>query len=76
MSKIKTTNKYIKAVWKHVYRCGYCDLQYIMRGEDPVYYNKEGQFFTDTASKFDYIFTSAEEVVDEYKKDYIYDRRV
>lgn len=38
--------------------------------EDPVYYNKEGQFFTDTASKFDYIFTSAEEVVDEYKKDY------
>ena len=38
--------------------------------EDPVYYNKEGKFFTDTASKFDYIFTSAEEVVDEYKKDY------
>ena len=39
MAKIKTTNKYIKAVWKHVYRCGYCDLQYIMRGEEPVYYN-------------------------------------
>lgn len=39
MSKIKTTNKYIKAVWKNVYRCGYCDLQYIMKGEDPVYYN-------------------------------------
>lgn len=38
--------------------------------EDPVYYNMEGRFFTDTASKFDYIFTSAEEVVDEYKKDY------
>lgn len=38
--------------------------------EDPVYYNKEGEFFTDTAIKFDYIFTSAEEVVDEYKKDY------
>ena len=38
--------------------------------EDPVYYNREGRFFTDTASKFDYIFTSAEEVVDEYKKDY------
>lgn len=38
--------------------------------EDPVYYNKEGEFFTDTASKFDYIFTSAEEVVNEYKKDY------
>ena len=39
MAKIKTTNKYIKAVWANVYRCGYCDLQYIMRGEDPVYYN-------------------------------------
>ena len=39
MSKIKTTNKHIKAVWGHVYRCGYCDLQYIMRGEEPVYYN-------------------------------------
>ena len=39
MSKIKTTNKYIKAVWGNVYRCGYCDLQYIMRGEEPVYYN-------------------------------------
>ena len=38
--------------------------------EDPVYYNREGRFFTDTASKFDYIFTSAEEVVNEYKKDY------
>lgn len=39
MSKIKTTNKYINQVWQNVYRCGYCDLQYIMRGEDPVYYN-------------------------------------
>lgn len=39
MAKIKTTNKYLKAVWQNVYRCGYCDLQYIMRGEDPVYYN-------------------------------------
>lgn len=39
MAKIKTTNKYIKMVWKNVYRCGYCDLQYIMKGEDPVYYN-------------------------------------
>lgn len=39
MAKIKTTNKYIKLVWRNVYRCGYCDLQYIMRGEDPVYYN-------------------------------------
>ena len=39
MAKIKTTNKHIKAIWEHVYRCGYCDLQYIMRGEEPVYYN-------------------------------------
>lgn len=39
MAKIKTTNKYIKTVWGNVYRCGYCDLQYIMRYEEPVYYN-------------------------------------
>jgi hypothetical protein len=39
MSKIKTTNKYIKAVWGKVFRAGYCDLQYIMKYEDPVYYN-------------------------------------
>ena len=39
MAKIKTTNKYIKTVWKNVYRCGYCDLQYIMRGTEPTYYN-------------------------------------
>ena len=39
MAKIKTTNKHIKAIWNNVYRCGYCDLQYIMRGEEPVYYN-------------------------------------
>lgn len=37
--KIKTTNKYIKTIWRNVYRCGYCDLQYIMKGTDPVYYN-------------------------------------
>lgn len=39
MSKIHTTIKYIKNVWGNVYRCGYCDLQYIMRYEDPMYYN-------------------------------------
>jgi hypothetical protein len=39
MAKIKTTNKYINQVWNHVFRAGYCDLQYIMKGEDPVYYN-------------------------------------
>lgn len=38
--------------------------------EDPVYYKKDGEFFTDTASRFDYIFTSAEEVIDDYKKDF------
>lgn len=38
--------------------------------EDPVYYRSTGEFFTDTASRFDYIFTSAEEVIDDYKKDF------
>lgn len=37
--KTKTTRKYINAVWKNVYRAGYCNLQYIMRGTDPEYYN-------------------------------------
>lgn len=39
MAKIKTTMKYINNVWGNVYRCGYCDLQYIMRYEEPQYYN-------------------------------------
>ncbi|MCR5026562.1 MAG: hypothetical protein K6A34_03875 [Methanobrevibacter sp.] len=38
--------------------------------EDPVYYRKTGEFFSDTARRFDYIFTSAEEVIDNYKKDF------
>lgn len=37
--KTKTTIKYIKAVWGKKFYCGYCDLQYIMRGEEPTYYN-------------------------------------
>lgn len=37
--KIKTTIKYIKANWKKKFYCGYCDLQYIMRGTEPTYYN-------------------------------------
>lgn len=37
--KIKTTIKYIKSLWGKIYYCGYCDLQYIMRGEEPTYYN-------------------------------------
>lgn len=39
MSKIKTSMKYIQKYWGNVYRCGYCDLQYIMKYEDPIYYN-------------------------------------
>lgn len=39
MSKIHTSIKYVKNVWKNVYRCGYCDLEYIMRHEEPMYYN-------------------------------------
>ena len=39
MAKIKTTMKYVQNVWGNVYRCGYCDLQYIMKYEDPIYYN-------------------------------------
>lgn len=37
--KIKTTRKHINTTWANVYRAGYCDLQYIMRGSDPTYYN-------------------------------------
>ena len=37
--KIQTTMKYIQYLYKKVFRCGYCDLQYIFRYEDPVYYN-------------------------------------
>jgi hypothetical protein len=39
MSKIHATMKYVKSLWKNIYRCGYCDLQYIMRYEEPMYYN-------------------------------------
>lgn len=37
--KIQTSIKNIKNNWKKVFYCGYCDLQYIMRGEEPTYYN-------------------------------------
>lgn len=37
--KIKTTIKYIRQIWKNVYRCGYCDLCDIMSYEEPQYYN-------------------------------------
>lgn len=39
MSKQHTTIKYVKNLWGNIYRCGYCDLQYIMKYEDPMYYN-------------------------------------
>lgn len=37
--KIQTTIKSIRSNWRKVFYCGYCDLQYIMRGEEPTYYN-------------------------------------
>jgi virulence-associated protein VapD len=37
--KTHTTIKAIRQNWNNVYRCGYCDLQYIMRYEEPNYYN-------------------------------------
>lgn len=37
--KTKATRKSINYVWKNVYRAGYCDLQYIMHGKEPMYYN-------------------------------------
>lgn len=37
--KIKATRKYITSLWQNVYRADYCDLQYIMHGADPEYYN-------------------------------------
>lgn len=37
--KTHATIKYIKAVWNKKFYAGYCDLQYIMRGTEPTYYN-------------------------------------
>lgn len=37
--KIHVSMKYVKAVWRNIWRCGYCDLQYIMKGTEPTYYN-------------------------------------
>lgn len=36
---IKATRKYIKKLYGKVFQCGYCDLQDIMRGISPTYYN-------------------------------------
>lgn len=37
--KTHTTIKAIRQNWKHVFCCGYCDLQHIYRYEEPQYYN-------------------------------------
>lgn len=37
--KNKTTMKHITNNYKRVWRCGYCDLQYIMDRDDPTFYN-------------------------------------
>ena len=39
MKKIHTSMKDIRNNWRKVFRCGYCDLQDIMRYENPQYYN-------------------------------------
>lgn len=39
MKKTHTSMKTICNNWSKVYQCGYCDLQYIMNGKDPWYYN-------------------------------------
>ena len=31
--------KTIRNNWNKKFQCGYCDLQYIMRGKEPQYYN-------------------------------------
>ena len=37
--KTKTTMTHITNTYDNVYRCGYCDLQYIMRYGEAQYYN-------------------------------------
>lgn len=37
--KIHTSIKNIRNLWNKKFYAGYCDLQYIMRGEEPTYYN-------------------------------------
>ena len=79
MSKIHTTIKYVKQVWGKVYRCGYCDLQYIMKYEDPMYYNSGAygwncdvycDFKTDTAITTGYRNMAGERVPDELIEKY------
>ena len=37
--KTKITIKGIKLSYDNIFRCGYCDLQYIMRNYEPTFYN-------------------------------------
>ena len=37
--KTHTTIKSIRQNWRNIWRCGYCDLQYIMKYQEPNYYN-------------------------------------
>ena len=37
--KTHTSMKRIRDNWSKVFQCGYCDLQHIMRGKEPMYYN-------------------------------------
>ena len=37
--KIKVTRKDIRNSFRHVFSCGYCDLQNIFNGESPRFYN-------------------------------------
>lgn len=39
MTKTHTSIKNIKNNWRKVFRAGYCDLQYIMKYNEPQYYN-------------------------------------
>ena len=39
MKKLHITRQTINNCFRKVFRCGYCDLQYIMRGTDAMYYN-------------------------------------
>lgn len=39
MTKVKTDMKRIRNGYAKVFRCGYCDLQYIYRYSEPQFYN-------------------------------------
>lgn len=39
MKKEHITIKKVRNYWSKVFYCGYCDLEYIMRGKEPTYYN-------------------------------------